>query len=124
MHCATLSDLYPGPLLPPMGRCRPTKHHFTIDSSRHDLTAVRTNYRPNGNGLEDKRRPERFAEVADILMYMILNEGIDSQRIDLFFDVYRGNLIKNPKREKRGSKNGHEFRNIKADHKIPVQFRK
>ena len=58
------------------------------------------------------------------MMYMILNEGIDSQHIDVFFDVYRDNLIKNPKREKRGSKNCHEIRNIKADHKIHVQFQK
>ena len=37
-------------------------------------------------------------------MYMILNEGIDSQRIDVFFDVYRDNLIKNPKREREARK--------------------
>ena len=64
-----------------------------------------------------------FAEVADSLMYMVLNEGTDSHRIDVVFDVYRDNSIKNPEREKRGSENGHEFRNIKADHKIH-QWRK
>ena len=64
-----------------------------------------------------------FAEVADNLMYMVLNEGTDSQRIDVVFDVYRDNSITNPEREKRGSENGHEFRNIKADHTIH-QWRK
>ena len=59
-----------------------------------------------------------FAEVPDSLMYMVLNEGTDSQRIDVVFNVYRDNPIKNPKKEKRGSENSHEFRNIKADHKI------
>ena len=79
MHCATLSSLYPGPLLPPMGRWRKqTKHHFLIDSTWRDSTAMRANYWRNGNGLKDKRRPETFAEVADSFMYMILNEGIDS----------------------------------------------
>ncbi len=59
-----------------------------------------------------------FAEVADSLMSMILHEGTDSQRIDVVFDVYRHDSIKNAEREKRGSESGHEFRNIKADHKI------
>ena len=51
-------------------------------------------------------------------MYIVLNEGTDSQRIDVVFDVYRDNSIKNPETEKRGSENGHEFRNMKTDHKI------
>ena len=59
-----------------------------------------------------------FAEVADNLMCMALNEGTDSQRIDVVFDVYRDNSIKNPETEKRGSENGHEFRNMKTDHKM------
>ena len=59
-----------------------------------------------------------FAEVADNLMYMALNEGTDSQRIDVVLDVYRDNSIKNPETEKRGAENGHEFRNMKTDHKM------
>ena len=44
MHRATLSDLYPGPLLQPMGHWgEPTKHHFLIDSSQRDSTVVRAN---------------------------------------------------------------------------------
>ena len=44
-----------------------------------------------------------FAEVAESLMYMVLNEGTDSQHIDVVFDVYRDNSIKNPETDKRGS---------------------
>ena len=44
-----------------------------------------------------------FAEVAESLMYMVLNEGTDSQRIDVVLDVYGDNSIKNPETEKRGS---------------------
>ena len=40
-----------------------------------------------------------FAEVAESLMYMVLYEGTDSQRIDLVFDLYRDNSIKNPETE-------------------------
>ena len=57
-----------------------------------------------------------FAKVADSLMYIVLNEGTDSQHIDVVFDVYRDNSIENPEREKRCSESSHEFRNIKADH--------
>jgi len=48
-----------------------------------------------------------FAELADSMMSMVLHEGTDSQRIDVVFDVYRNNSIKNHKREKRGSESGH-----------------
>lgn len=54
-----------------------------------------------------------FAEIADTIMSMTLNEGHDSERIDVVFDVYREESIKNAEREKRGSSTGHEFRSIK-----------
>ena len=79
----------------------------------------------DGMAMVQKRRGDQktFAEVADSLMSMILLKGTDSQRIDVVFDVYRDDSIKNAEREKRGSERGHEFRNIKADHKIH-QWRK
>ena len=43
--------------------------------------------------------------------------------IDVVIDVYRESSIKNAEREKKGSESSHEFRNIKADHKIH-QWRK
>lgn len=64
-----------------------------------------------------------FAEVADTLMSIVLNEGTNSERIDVVFDVYRENSIKNAEREKRGSESGHEFRSIMSAHKIR-QWRK
>ena len=48
-----------------------------------------------------------FAEIADTIMYMTLNEGHHSERIDVVFDVYKEESIKNAEREKRGSSTGH-----------------
>ena len=59
-----------------------------------------------------------FAKLADSKMSMVLHEGTDSQRIDVVFDVYRKNSIKNHKREKRGSESGHKVKNFKANYKI------
>ena len=42
-----------------------------------------------------------FAEIADVLMSMILREGATSKRIDVVFDVYRETSIKNTERERR-----------------------
>jgi len=44
-------------------------------------------------------------------------EGTASQRTDMVFDVYRGNSINNPEKEKRDSESGHKFRGFKADHR-------
>ena len=59
-----------------------------------------------------------FAEFADTLMSIVLNEGTNSERIDVVFDVYNENSIKNAERVRRGCGSGHEFRNIMPDHKI------
>ena len=77
------------------------------------------------DGMVQKLRGDQktFAEVADCMMSMVLHEGTDSQRIDVVFDVYRDCSIKNAEREKRSLESGHEFRNIKADHKVH-QWRK
>jgi len=56
-----------------------------------------------------------FAQLANSMMSMVLHEGTNSQRIDVVFDVYRNNSIKNHKREKRGSESGHKVRNFKTD---------
>ena len=79
----------------------------------------------DGIAMVQKTRGDQktLAEVGDSLMYFVLNKGTDSKRIDVIFDVYKDNSIKSSKREKSGSENGHEFRNIKGDHKIH-QWRK
>ena len=59
-----------------------------------------------------------FPKIADTIMSMTLNEGHDSERIDVLFDVYREESIQNAEREKRGSYTGHEYKSIKADHRI------
>ena len=42
-----------------------------------------------------------FAEIADVLMTMIMREGATSRRIDVVFDVYREISIENTERERR-----------------------
>ena len=59
-----------------------------------------------------------FAEVADTLMSIVLNEGTNSERIDEVFDVYKEYSIKNAERVRRGCESGHKFRNIMPNHKI------
>ena len=54
---------------------------------------------------------------------IVLNEGTNTERIDVVFNVYNENTIKNAERVKRGCKSRHEFRNIMPDHKIR-QWRK
>ena len=42
-----------------------------------------------------------FSEVAVSLMGMVLHEGSSSERIDVVFDVYKENSIKNAERGKK-----------------------
>ena len=64
-----------------------------------------------------------FSEVADSLLSLVPHEGSNSKRIDVIFDVYKENSIKNAEREKRGAEFGNEFRNIQSEHKVQ-QWRK
>ena len=64
-----------------------------------------------------------FAEIAESLFSMALNEGTSSDRIDIVFDDYRDDPIKNAERENRGEGSGSEFRNLQADQKVK-QWRK
>ena len=59
-----------------------------------------------------------FAAFAETLLPRVLNEGGTSDRIDVVFDDYREEFIKNAQRENRGEGSGSEYRNIQADHKI------
>lgn len=73
----------------------------------------------DGMSMDQKMKCDQmlFADVADNLLSRALAEGSNSQRI-VVFDVYREESIKNVEREKRVSEDGHEFRNIKPEHKI------
>ena len=64
-----------------------------------------------------------FAEIAESLLSMALNEGTSSDRIDVIFDDYRDDSIKSVERENRGEGRGSEFRNLQADHQVK-QWRK
>lgn len=66
---------------------------------------------------------KKFSDVADSLFGMVLHEAASSKRVDVIFDVYRENSIKNAEREQRGAEYGNEFRNIQPDHKVQ-QWRK
>ena len=70
-----------------------------------------------------KSDQKTFAAVAETLLGRVLNEGGSSDRIDVVFDDYREESIKNAERENRGEGSGSEYRNIQADHKIK-QWRK
>ena len=53
-----------------------------------------------------------FGSVASSLMSMILLEGSQSKRIDVVFDTYRENSIKNIERSIRGESPGEQVMNI------------
>ena len=64
-----------------------------------------------------------FAVLAENLLCRVLDEGGSSDRIDVVFDNYREESVKNAEREKRGEGSGSEYWNSQADHKIK-QWRK
>ena len=64
-----------------------------------------------------------FAEIAESLFSMALNEDTSSDGIDVVFDDYRDDSIKSADRENRGEGSGSEFRNLQADHQVK-QWRK
>ena len=59
-----------------------------------------------------------FAELADTILKMILNEHPQSSRVDVVFYVYREVSIKNAERKKRNTVPGTQFKNICAGHII------
>ncbi|KAK3750403.1 hypothetical protein QZH41_005565 [Actinostola sp. cb2023] len=64
-----------------------------------------------------------FSEVGDALLNMALNESYQSTRIDIVFDVYRSDSIKNSERQNRVTEAGTRYRNINPGHKVQ-QWRK
>lgn len=64
-----------------------------------------------------------FGHVASSLLSMVLHAGSQSSRIDVVFDVYRENSIKNAERTIRGEEQGVQFANITASQLIR-QWRK
>lgn len=59
-----------------------------------------------------------FAALAETPLCRVLNEGETSDRIDVVFDNYREESIKNAERVTRDDGLGGEYRAIQADHKV------
>ena len=59
-----------------------------------------------------------FAEVSDAIFMWALHTGTESSRIDVVFDVYLDESVKNAERVNRGSDSGILFSNIVAGHKV------
>ena len=66
-----------------------------------------------------KGRHKTFSDLSDAIFRKILAEGSCSNRIDVVFDVYRDQSIKNAERVvQRGSSTATSFKNIQACHQI------
>ena len=53
-----------------------------------------------------------FGDVASSVFLMALREGSQSNRIDVVFDTYKKNSIKNSERSVRGEETGHQLQSI------------
>ena len=53
-----------------------------------------------------------FGDVASLVFLMALKEGSQSNRIDVVFDTYKKNSIKNSERSVRGEETGHQLQSI------------
>ena len=63
-----------------------------------------------------------FGDVAITILSMALKEGNQSTRIDVVFDTYIHNSIKNSERSIRGEETGHHLQSI-TDTQIVRQWR-
>jgi len=74
----------------------------------------------NGMSLVQKVHGDNktFVEVSDAIFMSALRTGAESSRIDVVFDVYLDESIKNAERVNRGSDSGILFSNIVAGHKV------
>ena len=70
-----------------------------------------------------KGNDQTFSQLAEPVLTHILHEGVRSHRIDVVFDTYREDSIKNVDRSNRGSTTGIQFRNMAPGHRIQ-QWRK
>jgi hypothetical protein len=55
-----------------------------------------------------------FGDVAKTVLSMALREGSQSNRVDVVFDTYQENSIKNSERSVRGEETGHQLQGITA----------
>ena len=79
----------------------------------------------DGMSLVQKVKADRmsFGDVADTVLDMALREGVQSERVDVVFDLYRKMSITNSERSMRGEETGHQLSNI-ASSQIVRQWRR
>ncbi len=53
-----------------------------------------------------------FGDIASSILLMALREGSQGRRIDIVFDTYQENSIKNSERSVRGEETGHQLHSI------------
>ena len=70
-----------------------------------------------------KGNDQTCSQLAESVLTHILHEGVSSHIIDVVFDTYREDSIKNAERSNRGSTTGIQFRNMAPGHRIQ-QWRK
>lgn len=59
-----------------------------------------------------------FVELSQRIFSCVLNDGRNSQRIDVVFDIYKEHSIKSAERVGRVSKEGLLFLEVKSGHRI------
>ena len=59
-----------------------------------------------------------FGEASKSILSVVLREGRVNNRIDVVFDVYKENSIKNAERVKRGSESAMSFGKIASGHRL------
>ena len=112
------------------GTLRKTNKAKLARELEKNTTQAETMPRPSaciidGMGLVQKLsgNNKTFAELAKYALSKVLHEGAQSSRIDMVFDVYLEESIKNAERCNRGSGSGIQFKQITPGHKIK-QWRK
>ena len=65
-----------------------------------------------------KGNDQTFSQLADLAPTDILREGVNVHIIDVVFDVYREDSIKNAERSNSGRTTGIQFRNMAPGHRI------
>jgi len=116
--CHPLGPL-PWALSTPEGLLRKTNKASLATTLQRNVTAVEQLPENcasvvDGIGLVQRVKGDQatFADIATTVFSMVLDEGDKSNRIDVVFDTYRENSIKNSERLLRGEECGHQLQAI------------
>ena len=66
--------------------------------------------------LDGNQKP--FGDIAKTVLKIVIREGDKCDRVDVVFDVYREDSIKDAERVNRGSGSGVKFRSLATGHKV------